>query len=247
MFYRDIVVGEVLGYKLPEGNGPITVNVFVRAPYDKWVRNGTRFWNASGLRVELGGSGIHVELESIQAVLSGGVAFNTPEDSRDSPSAKADTSFQLYTDEAAADAAGYKQRIPFVLYFQSTTAGLGVGSPVQIYGIPVGNVTDIRLELDPGQATARVRVAIEVQPERLSAIGGGGLNEDPADRRPAPGRPWPARRPVDHQLRHRVVGGVVRVRHKASRRWRSPAKATPSSCRARAAAWAASPRRSRTR
>jgi paraquat-inducible protein B len=35
VFYRDIVVGEVLGYSLPEGNGPITVKAFVRAPYDK--------------------------------------------------------------------------------------------------------------------------------------------------------------------------------------------------------------------
>ncbi len=179
VFYRDIVVGEVLGYTLPEGNGLITVNVFVRAPYDKWVRNASRFWNASGLQVAFGGSGLHVELESIQAVLSGGVAFSTPEDSRDSPSAKADTTFSLYADEQAADAAGYKQRLPYVLYFQSTTAGLAVGSPVQFYGITIGNVTDIRLELDAAKATARVRVAIEVQPERLSPIGGD-PNEDPA-------------------------------------------------------------------
>ena len=91
VFYRDIVVGEVLDYHLPEGNGPITVNIFVRGPYDKWVRTGTRFWNASGLNVELGSQGVHVELESIQAVLSGGVAFGTEEDSRDTPLAKSDT------------------------------------------------------------------------------------------------------------------------------------------------------------
>ncbi len=179
VFYRDIVVGEVLGYHLPEGNGPITVNVFVRAPYDKWVRDATRFWNASGLRVELGGTGVHVELESVQAILSGGVAFSTPEESRDSPSAKADSTFDLFEDEQAADAAGYRQRIPFVLYFQSSTAGLGVGSPVQFYGIPIGNVTDVRLEFDPVKASARVRVAIEVQAERLKSIGGD-PNEDPA-------------------------------------------------------------------
>ena len=191
VFYRDIVVGEVLGYKLPEGNGPITVNIFVRAPYDKWVRNATRFWNASGLEVQLGGTGIHVELESIQAVLSGGVAFSTPEDDRDSPSAKGDTTFPLYNDETAADAAGYKRRIPYVLYFQSSTSGLGVGSPVQLYGITVGNVTDVRLELDPANAIARVRVAIEVQPERLSAVGSD-MGDDPGA---------VTQRLVDHGLR----------------------------------------------
>ncbi len=170
VFYRDIVVGEVLGYHLPEGNGPISTRIFVRAPYDKWVRDGTHFWNASGINVDLGGGGVHVQLESLQAVLSGGVAFATPEDNRDTPSAKADTSFPLFQDEAAANAAGYKQRIPLVMYFRSSTAGLAVGSQVQLYGLQVGNVTDIRLELDPQQGFARVRVAVEVQPERLTAI-----------------------------------------------------------------------------
>ena len=172
VFYRDIVVGEVLDYHLPEGNGPITVTAFVRAPYDKWVRTATRFWNASGVRLELGGQGLHVELESLQAVLSGGVAFSTPEDGRDTPVAKANTVFPLFTDEAAANAAGYKERIPFVLYFQTSTAGLGANSPVQFYGNTIGDVTDVRLELNPADGTARVRVAIEVQPERLMSIGG---------------------------------------------------------------------------
>ena len=172
VFYRDIVVGEVLGYQLPEGNGDIAVRVFVKAPYDKWVRTATRFWNSSGVTLSFGGKGLHVELQSLQAILSGGVTFSTAEDGRSMPSAKQDASFELYPDETAADAAGFKQRIPYVLYFESSTAGLAGGSPVLIYGQQVGNVTDIRLELDPAKATARVRVAIEVQPERLSAVGG---------------------------------------------------------------------------
>ncbi len=172
VFYRDIVVGEVLDYHLPEGNGPISVHVFVRAPYDKWVRTGTRFWNASGLDVEFGGAGIHLELQSIQAVLSGGVAFGTPEDSRETPSAKQDAEFSLFPDENAASSAGYKQRIPFVLYYQTSVAGLSVGAPVQVDGIAVGNVTDVRLEFDQGAALARVRVGIEIQPERFAAITG---------------------------------------------------------------------------
>ena len=173
VFYRDIVVGEVLGYSLPEGNGPITVNVFVRAPYDKWVRKGTHFWNASGLRVEIGAQGVHVQLESLQALLSGGVAFSTPDDARDTPSAPGGTNYQLYASQDDANTASYVQRLPFVLYFQSSAAGLAVGSPVQLYGIPIGNVTSVELQFDPAQATARVRVGIEVQPERLKAIGGG--------------------------------------------------------------------------
>ncbi len=171
VFYRDIVVGEVLNYHLPEGNGAITVNVFVKSPYDKWVRTSSRFWNASGLSVAFGGQGLHVELTSVQAVLSGGVAFSTPEDGRNLPSAKGDTTFRLYANEEEAAAAGFRRRIPFTLYFQTSTAGLAVGSPVQIYGRQVGTVTGVNLELDPASAKARVKVAIEIQPERLTDMG----------------------------------------------------------------------------
>ena len=195
VFYRDISVGEVLGYHLPEGNGPITVDVFVRAPYDKWVRTATRFWNASGVNIAFGGGGLHVELESIQAVLSGGVAFSTPEDGRDTPSAKQDTNFDLFASESAADAAGYKQRIQTVMYFQTSTTGLTEGSPVQIYGQQVGTVTDVKLELDTASASARVRVAAEVQPERLRSIGGD-AKESPQD---------VARRLVEHGMRAELV------------------------------------------
>lgn len=175
VFYRDIVVGEVLGYELPEGNGLINVPVFVKDPYNKWIRTGTHFWNASGVNVSLGGNGVHVDLQSIQALLSGGVAFNTPEEERSTASAEPDAKFPLYPDESAANAAGYKERMPFIVYFQSSTAGLASNAQVLMYGIRIGNVTDVKLELDPKQATARVRVAIEIQPERLQSI-----NPDPS-------------------------------------------------------------------
>ena len=55
VYYRDINVGEVLGYDIGDGMGPVTVHVFVRAPYDKFVKPVTRFWDVSGLSVKLGG------------------------------------------------------------------------------------------------------------------------------------------------------------------------------------------------
>ncbi len=170
IFYRDITVGEVLGYKLPEGNGPIAVNIFVRAPYDKLVRSGTRFWNASGASLTLGPQGVHFELESLQALLSGGIAFSTPAANRDTPLAAADTQFPLYADQATAHAASYTQRVEFVSYFESSVAGLAPGAPVQVFGITVGNVTSVTLEFNANTAKARVRVGFEIQPERLQSV-----------------------------------------------------------------------------
>ena len=167
VFYRDIVVGEVLNYDIGNGLGPVTVDLFVRAPYNGFVRDGTHFWNASGLSVQVGSAGLHIEVASLQAVLSGGVAFDAPKD----PAAKpvdANHEFHLYRNYAEAQSAGYKARQEFVTYFESSVRGLAAGAAVEFYGIQVGTVTAVELDLNPDTAQARARVRFEVQPERIA-------------------------------------------------------------------------------
>ena len=166
VFYRDITVGEVLGYDIGDGAGPVAVSVFIRAPYDGFVRQGTHFWNASGLSVQVGAEGIHVELASLQAVLSGGVAFDSPR-AFNAIEVPEGSEFTLYRSFADAQGAGYTTKQAFVTYFQSSVRGLARDAPVEFYGIQVGAVTDVALELNPQTGEARVRVRLEVQPERI--------------------------------------------------------------------------------
>ncbi len=124
VFYRDLPVGEVLSHDQPGLSGPIGVRVFIRKPFDSFVRQDTHFWNVSGLSVQLGPQGVHVEIASLQAVLSGGVAFLTPGDAAASPPAKPGTVFPLYADFATAMAAGLTKHIHFVVYTQDDVSGL---------------------------------------------------------------------------------------------------------------------------
>jgi paraquat-inducible protein B len=167
VFYRDVNVGEVLGYDLGNGLGAVTINIFVRQPFDKFVHQNTHFWNASGVSVNLGSQGVHVELESLQAILSGGIAFETPHLRALAPVAAAETKFQLFDDKGQADAAGFTKVIPFVSYFTSSVAGLGRGSQVEVFGIPIGTVSDVHLMMDPHGAGMRARVSYDLQPERV--------------------------------------------------------------------------------
>ncbi len=168
VFYRDITVGEVLGYDIGDGTGPVAVQVFIRAPYDGFVRHGTHFWNASGLSVQIGGEGVHVEVASLQAVLSGGVAFDSPSRSKaDAAEADAGTEFPLYNNFGEAQASGYSTKLSFVTYFESSVRGLARGAPVEFFGIQIGTVSNVALELDPARGSGRVRVLLEVQPERI--------------------------------------------------------------------------------
>lgn len=166
VFYRDVNVGEVLSYDLGNGREPVRIEVFVRAPYDRFVQKETHFWNVSGLSVQVGATGVHVELASLQAVLAGGVGFDSPDGPKGEPAAPGAT-FTLYRDYADAQNAGYTDKLPFEALFTSNVRGLGVGAPVEFLGIQVGVVTDIALDLDAatGQATARVR--FDVEPQRI--------------------------------------------------------------------------------
>lgn len=171
VFYRDITVGEVLGYDIGDGTGPVTVQVFVRAPFDAFVRQGTHFWNASGLSVQLGGSGVHIEVASLQALLSGGVAFDSPSNQGATPQMAAGSEFTLFESSADAQASGYTTNQAFVTYFERSVRGLSRGAAVEFYGIQVGSVTEVTLELNPATGDARVRVRLEVQPERVLGVG----------------------------------------------------------------------------
>ncbi|HEX5660501.1 MAG TPA: MlaD family protein, partial [Polyangiales bacterium] len=167
VLHRQVPVGEILGVDLSEQTGAVSIRAFVRAPSDKLVRQDTRFWNASGLDVGMGASGLHVEVASVRAMLSGGVAFETPSEAASAASAEAGHTFVLLTSEAAAEPALHGPAVPYIAFFNDSVQGLSAGSPVTMLGMQVGNVTDVQLVLDPKtRERLTARVAFVLQPRR---------------------------------------------------------------------------------
>lgn len=170
VLYRDVEVGEVLGWELAPDGRRFTVHVFVRKPYDAFVHTGTHFWNASGVALDLGANGVQLRLESLAALLSGAVAFDTAPDARRMPLGTAQTPFLLYKDQPSARAAGFTRRLPFVTRFEGSVRGLAEGAPVEVYGIQVGSVTSIKLIFDPTGIDTHVDVHYEIEPERILSV-----------------------------------------------------------------------------
>lgn len=167
VFYRDVIVGEVLGYDLGDGIGPVTINIFVRAPFNKLVKPESHFWDSSGITLGLQNGGFHVEFQSVEALLAGGVTFDLPADAiHDAPSPN-NATFHLFPNRQDAESAGYLHNIPIVAYFQSSVAGIDRGTPVTIFGMQVGEVTGRKLLIDPAKGTSQVRITAELQPERV--------------------------------------------------------------------------------
>lgn len=168
VFFRDVAVGEVLAFDPPGLDGNVALRVFVRAPYEGYVREGSRFWNASGVGVAFGPDGLKLQLSSLRAVLAGGVAFDTPPALRDQPPAPEGAVFPLYASRDAADAATSSDRLDFLVYFDGSVRGLGAGSPVELRGVRIGSVTGIQLEYDAASEAFRVPVRIAVEPSLIS-------------------------------------------------------------------------------
>ncbi|MFC6977884.1 intermembrane transport protein PqiB [Microbulbifer taiwanensis] len=155
VYYRQLRVGQVEDFSLSEDAGRVEINLFIRREYAHLVHRGSRFWNSSGLSVEGGIGGITVNMESLAALVAGGVSFHTPEAQRQSPLAVNGTEYKLFKSFAAADAG-----IPVTLNFDrgiNVTAGT---TRVYYQGIQVGEVSgakasrqmdgmEVRVLMDP--------------------------------------------------------------------------------------------------
>jgi paraquat-inducible protein B len=135
------------------------------------VHDQTRFWNASGVSVKLGGTGVEVQMESLKALLLGGVGFDTPVGEIHTAETSENHVFPLFADRATADAASYTRDIPAIAYFPGSVSGLAPGSEVTMHGLRVGQVTDVRLTYDTAKDAVVAPVRFEVEPERIIGIG----------------------------------------------------------------------------
>jgi paraquat-inducible protein B len=172
IYFRDIKVGEVISYDFSDPNADIKVRIFVYAPYDSQVYDHTHFWKASGITFGAGPSGFKLEMESLEAVLLGGLAFDSPEIVRQGEPSKELTAFALFEDRSAAQDAAYTRSLRAIVEFGGSVDGLEAGSPVKFHGIKVGRVIDFDLVFDPATTTFHVPVIIEIEPERIHLASG---------------------------------------------------------------------------
>src|SRR3954468_931103 len=178
IFVRDLAVGEVLCCDITDMAESVMIHAFIRAPYDSYVVEQTRFWNASGISLTLGSQGLDIKMESLRALLLGGIAFATPPLARQTSagSDQAHTApekhvFPLFADQEAADAASYTRTIAAVSYFSGSLRGVSRGSEVTMHGLRIGEVTDVRLMYDEARKAIVAPVYFEVQPERIIGVG----------------------------------------------------------------------------
>ena len=157
IYYRRLQVGQVVAYDLAPDGRTLSIRIFVNAPYDRYVVDDTRFWNASGIDVSLSANGFDVRTQSLAALLEGGVAFDTPASAASQAEAPADHVFTLWSDRVIAMKVDESISTRYVLYFAESVRGLSVGAPVTVFGVPVGEVTARRAHRSTRRRSTCVR------------------------------------------------------------------------------------------
>ncbi|MCK5360398.1 MAG: MCE family protein [Gammaproteobacteria bacterium] len=171
IFYRKLKVGEVIDYQLTEKGDGLEIEVFIKAPYDKHVLENSRFWNVSGIDVELGADGVNIKTESLSSILLGGIAFGNTKSLGKKTAAIEGREFQLFATETKAFEKSYSRKEHYMMYIEGSARGLVVGSPVTFLGIHAGKVIGMQLEYDLSDDSFKIPVLIELEPDRLTIIG----------------------------------------------------------------------------
>lgn len=165
--YKGVSVGEVEGYTLAPDGTHVTVAAFIRSPWDHLVHADTRFWNAGGVDLTFGAQGFRVRASSWQQLLSGGIAFETPESVLSEAASPPGADFKLYENR------GYALRMPrgpevvYAAQFQGNQHGVIPGVPVELAGNEIGEVKEAHLKYDEERHTLVTYVTFGIDPDRV--------------------------------------------------------------------------------
>ncbi|HEY7803122.1 MAG TPA: MlaD family protein [Orrella sp.] len=167
VYFLRIPVGVVTKYELDDNGTFVDIEVFVDAPYDKYVGGNSRFWDESGVYVNVGSDGLTVSTESLVSILAGGLAFGNFGPSLPLP---ADHQFKLYADKASASEIPAGLAVPVTMRFYQTTKGLEVDAPVTFQGVEIGIVTAADLDFDIYKGAFFTHVKATLYPARLGSV-----------------------------------------------------------------------------
>lgn len=163
ILYRQVKVGTVQSYQFSRKHQKrLLIGVHIEPEYAGLVNGSTRFWNASGITLTGGLSGIQIKSESLQSLMAGGISFDTP--TPNVPLKRRIPTFRLNESQEAANLSG----VPITIKVDDAD-GLKVGTPIRFRGLDVGKVEGVDLSADLQSVLLKARIT-EV-PERIARVG----------------------------------------------------------------------------
>ncbi|MGE8067611.1 intermembrane transport protein PqiB [Pseudomonas sp. NPDC089569] len=163
VLYKQVKVGSVQSYQFSRKKNQLVIGVHIEKEYEDLVNASTRFWNASGITLTGGlTGGIQVKSESLQSLMAGGIAFETPQ--AKAPLQKRIPRFRLFASHEDAT-----QKGAIITIKVDRADGLRAGTPIRFKGLDVGKIEGVDLSDDLQSVLLSARIT-EV-PERIARVG----------------------------------------------------------------------------
>jgi paraquat-inducible protein B len=169
--YKGIKVGEFEDIFFNFEERVVYYNTFIEAPYHTLITTNTKFWDISGVQIELGASGVKVSTGSLETLLTNGVTFGIPEGMPNGEKISGRNFFDIHPTHESASEERFKLSAEYVILVKDTVRGLNVGAPVEYRGLVIGKVLSIN-SLDNEQDGLLeqgydIPVVISIQPGRV--------------------------------------------------------------------------------
>ena len=171
LIYHGLTVGRIEDTYFNLEERVVYYNAFVEAPYHELLTDTTRFWDASGLQMDLKSDGISIKTGNFETLITNGIEFDIPEGYPSGDPIAERSYYDIYPNYEQAAAARFSREAKFVIMVADSVRGLNVGAPVEYRGIQVGRVIEVlpsggqpQRILDDGY---RIPVIISVQPGRV--------------------------------------------------------------------------------
>lgn len=179
ILYKGIKVGRIESRTFNATAMQVEFGAFIQGPYGKLVTDRSRFWNVSGIDLDVSSAGVRLRTGTLESLVAGGVAFDTV-DAEIPPRPAIDGAvFPLYVSEDATGEVTLNPRLSYLLLFKDSVRGLNKDAPVEFRGIRVGTVTDISFDYLPEDPARRVPVLIKLDPSLIADLPKGNLSAGP--------------------------------------------------------------------
>ncbi|WP_224816381.1 intermembrane transport protein PqiB [Hasllibacter sp. MH4015] len=171
VLYNGIEVGRLGVPELSENGTVITMDAFIEAPHDARLSTNTRFWDISGISVDLNTSGLSINFESLASLVEGGVAFEDLVTGGE-PIEEGHL-FEVYGSRSAAQRSVFEapvnQTLELAVLLPADGVRLALGATVRYGGVRVGEVTNIIGFTDPRAPDDGVQILVSftISPARI--------------------------------------------------------------------------------
>lgn len=168
--YKGLSVGKIEKRTFLPQSGQVEFDAFIEGDYGKLVRRETKFWNISGIDLEVGANGVKLRTGTLGALLLGGITFSEPGAGEASAAVADGTTFTLYGSFEDTTKFFMQDPLPYLLLFTESVRGLNPDAPVEFRGVRIGTVEGVSFKYLPNDSEQRVPVMIRIDPDLITEL-----------------------------------------------------------------------------